>query len=412
MQKLLIIGLVWPEPKSSAAGSRMLQLISAFMNQGFQITFASAAQESEFSFDNNDLKIDKVGIELNSDSFDVFVKNLNPAIVLFDRFVIEEQYGWRVAVQCPDALRALDTEDLHCLRAARQEALKKNKDFVAQDLLVEPISKREIASILRCDLSLIISEFEMNLLKNVFKIATDLCYYLPFLVDKLAENHLKNLPDFNQRKDFVFIGNFFHEPNIDAVLHLKQNIWPLLKKEFTTAQLCIYGAYMPKKITQLHNPKEGFCVMGRANNALEVLQQARILIAPLRFGAGLKGKLLEAMQCGTPSICSTIGAEAMAGNLPWNGYIADDLSVFIKQAILYYKDETHWKTAQKNGLYIVNHRFDKHLFESNFKEKITSIQQNLQQHRQNNFIGQLLLHHTANSSKYLSKWIEAKNSKL
>jgi glycosyltransferase involved in cell wall biosynthesis len=412
MQKLLIIGLVWPEPKSSAAGSRMLQLISAFMNQGFQITFASAAQESEFSFDNNDLKIDKVGIELNSDSFDVFVKNLNPAIVLFDRFVIEEQYGWRVAVQCPDALRVLDTEDLHCLRAARQEALKKNKDFIAQDLLVEPISKREIASILRCDLSLIISEFEMNLLKNVFKIATDLCYYLPFLVDKLAENHLENLPDFNQRKDFVFIGNFFHEPNIDAVLHLKQNIWPLLKKEFTTAQLCIYGAYMPKKITQLHNPKEGFCVMGRANNALEVLQQARILIAPLRFGAGLKGKLLEAMQCGTPSICSTIGAEAMAGNLPWNGYITDDLSVFIKQAILYYKNEAHWKTAQKNGLYIVNQRFDKHLFESNFKEKITSIQQNLQQHRQDNFIGQLLLHHTANSSKYLSKWIEAKNSKL
>ncbi len=412
MQKLLIIGLVWPEPKSSAAGSRILQLISVFINQGFQITFASAAQESEFSFDSNDLKIDKVGIELNSDSFDVFVKNLNPTIVLFDRFVIEEQYGWRVVAQCPDALRVLDTEDLHCLRAARQEALKKNKDFVAQDLLVEPISKREIASILRCDLSLIISEFEMNLLKNVFKIATDLCYYLPFLVDKLAESHLENLPDFNQRKDFVFIGNFFHEPNIDAVLHLKKNIWPLLKKEFTTAQLCIYGAYMPKKITQLHNPKEGFCVMGRANNALEVLQQARILIAPLRFGAGLKGKLLEAMQCGTPSICSTIGAEAMAGNLPWNGYIADDLSVFIKQAILYYKDEAHWKTAQKNGLYIVNQRFDKNLFESNFKQKITSIQQNLQQHRQNNFIGQLLLHHTANSSKYLSKWIEAKNSKL
>ncbi len=408
-QQLLIIGLVWPEPKSSAAGSRMLQLTQLFINQGFQITFASAAQESEYSFDFGDLKIDTIKIALNSDSFDVFVKNLNPAVVLFDRFVMEEQYGWRVAEKCPNAIRILDTEDLHCLRAARQQALKKNKFFVPQDVLLEPIGKREIASILRCDLSLIISEFEMDLLKNIFKIQENLYHYLPFLVDKPIENSLKNLPTFSQRKDFVFIGNFFHEPNIDAVLHLKQNIWPLLKKEFSTAQIYIYGAYMPEKIKQLHQPQNGFHIMGRAKNAFDVLQNARILIAPLRFGAGQKGKLLEAMQCGTPSITTTIGAEAMAGNLPWNGYIGDDLTNFIKQAVLYYQDEKLWQMAQKNGLDIIKQRFEIQIFEVNFKIKITQLQQDLQQHRQHNFIGQLLLHHTANSTKYLSKWIEAKN---
>jgi glycosyltransferase involved in cell wall biosynthesis len=387
----------------------MLQLIQLFSNQDFEITFASAAQESEFSSDFGDLKINKEKITLNSDSFDVFVKNLNPTIVLFDRFVMEEQYGWRVAEQCPNAMRILDTEDLHCLRAARQQALKKNKIFAPQDVLLEPISKREIASILRCDLSLIISEFEMDLLKNVFKIQENLYHYLPFLVDKPLENSLQNLPTFSQRKDFVFIGNFFHEPNIDAVLHLKQSIWTWLKKEFSTAQIYIYGAYMPEKIKQLHQPQNGFHIMGRAKNALDVLQNARILIAPLRFGAGQKGKLLEAMQCGTPSITTTIGAEAMAGNLPWNGYIGDDLTDFIKQAVLYYHDEKLWQMAQKNGINIITQRFEKQLFETIFKIKITQLQQDLQQHRQHNFMGQLLLHHTANSTKYLSKWIEAKN---
>ncbi len=408
-QQLLIIGLVWPEPKSSAAGSRMLQIIRLFINQGFQITFASAAQESEFSADFSDLGVTKVKIALNSDSFNVFIKNLNPAIVVFDRFVMEEQYSWRVAEQCPNAIRILDTEDLHCLRAARHQALKKNKTFTPQDVLLEPISKREIASILRSDLSLIISEFEMDLLKNIFKIQENLYYYLPFLVDKPIENSLQNLPTFSQRKDFVFIGNFFHEPNIDGVLHLKQNIWPLLKKEFSAAQIYIYGAYMPEKIKQLHQPKNGFHIMGRTENAFDILQNARILIAPLRFGAGQKGKLLEAMQYGTPSITTTIGAEAMAGNLTWNGYIGDDLTDFIKQAILYYHDEKLWQMAQKNGLDIITQRFQKQLFEANFKIKMGQLKQNLQQHRQHNFMGQLLLHHTANSTKYLSKWIQTKN---
>ena len=161
-KSILIIGTVWPEPNSSAAGTRMLQLIALFQKQGWLLTFASAASDSDFMFDVTTLGIDKVAINLNDSKFDVLVKDLNPNMVLFDRFMIEEQFGWRVAEQCPDALRILDTEDLHCLRLARQKAFQEKRVFELDNLFSD-VAKREIASILRCDLSLIISEVEMDL---------------------------------------------------------------------------------------------------------------------------------------------------------------------------------------------------------------------------------------------------------
>src|SRR5210317_2247652 len=123
MKNLLIIGFVWPEPKSSAAGSRMMQLIDIFLSNNYKITFASSCAKKDNAFELRSLGIDEAAIELNNPSFDVFVKNLNPEIVLFDRFMIEEQFGWRVTEQCPNALKILDTEDLHCLRKGREMAL-------------------------------------------------------------------------------------------------------------------------------------------------------------------------------------------------------------------------------------------------------------------------------------------------
>src|SRR5690606_12128233 len=104
-------------------------------------------------------------ILLNNSSFDEFIKELKPEIVLFDRYITEEQFGWRVSENCPNTLKILDTEDLHFLRKAREEAVKAGKPISDANLFSET-AKRELASILRCDLSLIISEYEMELLQN------------------------------------------------------------------------------------------------------------------------------------------------------------------------------------------------------------------------------------------------------
>ncbi|MBW4360164.1 glycosyltransferase [Flavobacterium taihuense] len=411
IQNLLIIGTVWPEPNSSAAGGRMLQLITQFQQQGFTITFASPAMDSEFMADLKSLDVKKKSIVLNCSSFDVFVKEMNPTIVLFDRFMMEEQFGWRVAENCPYALRILDTEDMHCLRLARQKAFKEKRKFEFVDLLKEEIAKREIASILRSDLSLIISEFEMDILKTTFKIDEKLLYYLPFLLETILEATFKNFPSFEIRKNFVFIGNFLHEPNWNAVQYLKETIWPLLRKQLPEAELHIYGAYPSQKVMQLHQPKEGFHIKGRANDANEVAQNARIVLAPLRFGAGIKGKLIEAMQCGTPSITTTIGSESMHGHLPWNGFVTNDVIKFSEAAVQLYQDKKLWTASQQNGIAIINQRYSKEMFENDFASKIEFLRSNLPQHRLDNFFGALLQHHTLSSTKYMSRWIEAKNNK-
>ena len=409
VQKLLIIGFVWPEPNSSAAGGRMMQLISLFKADGFSITFASSAQNSDFIVDLYEYGVERKSIELNNSSFDVFIKDLNPTVVLFDRFMIEEQFGWRVAENCPDALRLLDTEDLHCLRLARQKAFKENRLFKTTDLFVEEVAKREVASILRCDLSLLISEFEMQLLESTFKIDNALLYYLPFLLEPINDAILQELPSFEVRKDFVFVGNFLHELNWNVVQYLKETMWPLIKKQIPEAFLNVYGAYPSQKVMQLHNKKDGFLILGRAVDAQEEVKKARVVLAPLRFGAGIKGKLLEAMQCGTPSSTTSIGSESMHGDLPWSGFVNDDVADFVDAAVLLYQDQKIWDKAQKNGIEIINQRYSKDLFEAEFRTKIDFLCANLKQHRLNNFLGTLLQHHTLKSTKYMSRWIEEKN---
>lgn len=409
IKKLLIIGFVWPEPNSSAAGGRMMQLISIFKENGFEITFASPALDSDFMVDLSEFGVEKKSIELNNSSFDDFIIQLDPDVVLFDRFMIEEQFGWRVSENCPKAIRLLDTEDLHCLRTARQKAFKENRVFQLKDLLSEEVAKREIASILRCDLSFIISEFEMKVLNKVFKIDKSLLYYLPFLVDEMPEENLSKLPLFEERRNFVFIGNFLHEPNWNTVQYLKESIWTLIKKQFPEAILEVYGAYPSQKVLQLHQPKNGFLIMGRAANANDVVKKARVVLAPIRFGAGLKGKLLEAMQCGTPSVTSTIGSEAMHENLPWNGFIEDDSQEFAKKAIELYQDEKLWKKSQKNGIEIIKECYQKDKFSEKLIAEINSLLYDSESHRLQNFMGSLLQYHTLKSTKYMAKWIEAKN---
>jgi len=408
--RALIIGMVWPEPNSSAAGTRMLQLMGLLHQNGFEITFASAAADSEFAFDVSRIGVAKVSILLNDPSFDVFVKTENPEIVLFDRFVTEEQFGWRVAENCPDALRILDTEDLHFLRLARQLAFKENREFLKEDLFSDT-AKREIASILRCDLSLIISESEMELLQNNFKIDVSLLHYLPFLVAEIDAATIQTWPLYSNRKDFIFVGNFLHEPNWNAVQYLKETIWPRIRKSLPDVSMQVYGAYASQKVLQLHKPAEKFFINGRAEDAAIVVKKARVVLAPIRFGAGAKGKLLEAMQCGTPSITTTIGAESMAGNLQWNGSVANDPDEITQAAIALYTNENLWKQSQENGIEIVNTRYSKSIFEPGFCDRIFELQTNLIKHRQQNFIGSILQHHLLASTKYLSRWIETKNSK-
>ncbi|KAB1155439.1 glycosyltransferase family 4 protein [Tenacibaculum aiptasiae] len=387
----------------------MIQLIEVFKNQDYKILFGSPAQKTENSIELTNVGVEEVSIELNSSSFDEFIAGLRPDVVLFDRFMMEEQFGWRVAESSPKSLRVLDTEDLHFLRKTRHKQLKKGEEFSKNALLNSDDAKREIASILRCDLTLIISSYEMKLLKEVFKIDERLLYHLPFLLDRIDDNKIKDWKSFEKRNHFVFIGNYFHVPNVDTVLELKKHVWEKIRKQLPKAEIHIYGAYATQQIKQLNKPQEGFLVKGFTDDAIEVISNSRVVLAPIRFGAGIKGKLTEAMITGTPSVTTLIGAEGMHEDFPWNGFIESNLDEFSNKAVLLYSDKKVWEESQKKGIDIINQIYDKEKIGFLFLNQIEELQENLDTHRTHNFFGNLIQYQTLKATKYMSKWIEEKN---
>lgn len=401
---LIIVGYVWPEPNSSAAGYRMLSLIKLFLARGWQVMFASAAEPGPHRYPLAELGVSEHIISLNDSSFELWLSLHAPQAVMFDRFMLEEQFGWRVEQACPEALRILDMEDCHALRNARQHSFNTNEQVTPAALNSE-LAVREIAAIYRCDVTLVISEFEMQLLQQHYAVPETLLCYCPFL---LENGVISPLPEFEQRQHFITIGNFRHAPNWQAVLWLKQQIWPLIRQQLPKAQLHIYGAYPPPKATALHNEKQGFLIKGWVDDAAKVMQQARVCLAPLAFGAGLKGKLLDAMQCGTPNVTTDIGAEGMQLDQNWSGHIANDSQAIADAAVSLYQRQDSWLQAQAQGFEIIRVKFSLQMHQDRIWQQLSQLQQNLVSHRQRHFTGIMLRHHAYRSTKFMGQWIEAK----
>ncbi|WP_420935798.1 glycosyltransferase [Alteromonas sp. A081] len=441
MLNIVVIGYVWPEPNSSAAGQNMLSLIKQNSDAGHKVTFLTAATDSIHKADLTKLNVGSEAIALNCSSFNERISEINPDVVIFDRYMTEEQFSWRVREVCPNAVRVLNTEDLHSLRQARHNAVKNSGDASNAELNSE-LAQREIASILRSDLTLVISHYEKQLLENHYTVPSAQIRLHPLFVKEAPLRHL----DFSQRQHFVHIGNFRHAPNWDAVLQLKQHIWPAIRRQIPDAQLHIYGAYLPKKASQLHNTAQGFVVKGWAENAEEVISRARVLIAPIRFGAGVKGKLLDAMRTYTPSVTTWLGAEGISlkgissesivedisaeGDLlnlstnnekevksistQWPGAICSSvmdknaIDNFVEHAVSLYQDEAKWKKASQQSAEVLK-AYRAQEPDMTLPEQLQLLFNELKPHRKSLFLQSLLWHQSLNATKYMSQWIEEKN---
>jgi len=255
--------------------------------------------------------------------------------VVFDRFHAEEAYSHHVYKHQPDALRILDMQDFHALRFAREELVQlwdaNNKQLMNETLMDQvmkaypklpcpsnTISKsssvllRELASIHRCDLTLVCSPEEKMLLHKRYGIPSKKLCVSSYLTESRPDYSMS----FDSTRDFVTIGGFKHAPNVDAILWLHREIWPLIRQEIPDAQMHVYGAYSEKArpIQNLskQNGQNGFYLHGYARDLDQVFLgsvKPRILLAPIRFGAGIKGKIVDAWAHGVPVVTTPIGAE-------------------------------------------------------------------------------------------------------
>jgi glycosyltransferase involved in cell wall biosynthesis len=405
--KILFIGYIWPEPQSSAAGLRSMSLIRAFSEAGWEVHFASPANRDAWHpLSIEDLGVRTRAIAPNDPSFDSWIAELKPDAVLFERFMMEEQFGWRVAEHCPRAVRILDTVDLHFLRYERQSVLKGK-------LPDEEDAIREIASIYRCDLTLVISRIELEILTSphgAYRVPAELLAEFGFCYDVPANAAARGALEDEGREHFMFIGGFRHEPNVDAVKWLKQEIWPKIRARLPHARLDVYGAYPTRELMAFQDAKRGFEMRGPVVDQFEALRIHLVNLAPIRFGAGLKGKISDGWSVGTPCASTAIGAEGMTleGGV-FGGLVAEGADAFADAACRLYEDGELRARTRARGYEILAQRFDHARNSARLLGGIEAIRADLDSHRALNFTGRMLSHHSHRSTKYFSRWIEAKN---
>jgi glycosyltransferase involved in cell wall biosynthesis len=395
-----------------------------FRSAGFEVHYASAAKENVFSEKLRSLGVPTFSCEPNDPKFDEYITELQPEVVLFDRFMIEEQFGWRVEEKCPNAIRILDTIDLHFLRRARESAVKEGwsldrvhegseemiRKFAQEDLL------RELSSIYRSDLTLVISSFEMKILTERYQVPSELLLLLRF---SYLPTKITTPLSFRERKNFVSIGNFRHAPNADAVQWLAREIWPEIRKNIPDAEAHLYGAYPSREMMALSHPKTGFFVKGPAEDQYETLSKYRVLLAPLRFGAGIKGKITDAWSVGTAVVTTPIGAEGMLDQTLWKapenthnwpGEIADQAASFAGCATDLYTNENLWKEHTDSGKAVLARFYH---FEANARlllQTLEKLRADREDRRNRNLMGAMLRHNLHRSTKYFSRWIELKQT--
>jgi hypothetical protein len=324
--------------------------------------------------------------------------------------MIEEQFGWRVREHAPEALRVLDTVDLHSLRRERQREI--TSEHQPSTTTPSDDTLRELAAIYRSDLSLIISSYEASLLQHRFGVPTSLLEVTGFLYPEPPP-----FRGWEERVHLVFIGNGFHAPNIDAIRLLKHTLWKPIRAELAErgvpdAELHIYGAYLPQEIMQFDNPRERFRVLGKAGDVYETLQQYRCNLAPLRFGAGLKGKVSDGWMVGTPCVATPIAAEGMTRGEQFGGIIEEQIDRYPQKVATLYTDKCIWEQGQANGREVLTALFSEARNARAFQERLSALIQNGALLREQNIVGSLLWYSGLRSTEYFSRWIECKNQKV
>ena len=335
-----------------------------------------------------------------------------------------------------------------------------NKLTAREEKHAETAFLRELASIQRSDMTLVCSPFEMELLEHEYHIPKDKLCLAPFFVDSTALSKSLSLSSTRSVATsnshpvrFIFCGGFRHAPNADAVDILLQHIWPKIRShdQHPTATLHIYGAFCPSSLKERYNNKSnltGVYIHGYAPSLSDVFcgisndekddsdndsssssssSSRTILLAPLRFGAGIKGKIVDAWTFGVPVVTTPLGSEGMVkttkegsdidSNERFAGRVASTVDEFVHEAVCLATNNKLYETTRNEGYDAVHRLFPADRNWNHVEQNLSRLLPNdgsnctpsaLQFRRRQDFSRALLWHESSRSTEYLSRWIECK----
>jgi glycosyltransferase involved in cell wall biosynthesis len=238
----------------------------------------------------------------------------------------------------PQARLVFDSVDLHYLRERRGAALAGDASLARA---AERTRALELDVIARSDATLVVSQVERELLASDAPDAT---------VEILSNLHHVAVagPGFDAREDIMFVGGFRHPPNVDAVVWFADEVWPRLREQMPALRFHCIGGDVPDTIAALRG-RDGIEVHGHVPDLSSYLDGVRLAIAPLRYGAGVKGKVNLSMAHGQPVIATTCAVEGMHLDPGQDVLVADDAAGFAEAVLRAYRDPALWQRLSDSG---------------------------------------------------------------
>lgn len=340
--RILIMDIHTPTPDMDSGSVDAFFQMRLLTEMGYRVTFIPVADLAFRPRYTPDLQ--RIGVECLYLPHEPSVAgHLHEAggrydFVMLSRPATAEEYINLVRYDCPHARILFNTVDLHFLREERQAAVEGDARLARQ---AQRTRKMEIGVMQRADATLVISEVEAELLRQ--ETPAIRCFHLPLVMD--IENRVDT--PFAERCDVFFIGGYKHRPNVDAVLHFAKQIWPGISARLPGVRFHIVGSHVPDEIEALAS--DSIVVAGYVDDASSYFNECRLSLAPLRYGAGLKGKVGRSLGYGCPVVASPVAAEGMALQDGRDIMIAGDDAAFIEAVVWAYEDPSLWQQLADNG---------------------------------------------------------------
>lgn len=347
-RRVLIVDATTPTPDQDSGSLRMVNLMRVLADLGCQTSFLpdNRAWIERYTADLQELGVEALYSPYAADPIALLrERGREFDLIVLSRHYVAASYVGLVRLYAPQATLAFDTVDLHYLREQRAAELAGKPELARHAAATRA---QELKLIRECDVTFVVSPVEQELLAREAPGAR---------VEVLSNVHeiYGCRQPYGQRRDLVFVGGFQHPPNTDAVEWFVHEVFPLVRAQLPDVNFHVIGSKVPDGIRALAD--EHVLVHGYIQDIAPYMDGCRISVAPLRYGAGVKGKVNMAMSYGLPVVATTAAVEGMHVRAGEDVLVADDAAAFAAHVVRLYRDEALWNRLSANGLDNVERHF-------------------------------------------------------
>ena len=346
--RILIIDATTPEPDKDSGSVRLTNMMQCCRGLGYGVTFFADNRDYAGSYTSD---LQKSGIEVLYrpwlESLHDFFRDRGGEFdyVFISRHYIAVNYISLLKRYCPEARFIFDTVDLHYLREQRLAELEQSLPLKRT---AQQTRRSEMSVIKAADATLVVSTVEKSVLE----------------VDAAGEkvhilSNIHEVPGrdngFEDRQDIFFVGGYQHPPNVDAVCWFVNDIWPLIHAELPQLRFHLIGSNAPERVSSLSG--DGVIFHGFVETLEPFLRDCRLAVAPLRYGAGVKGKVNMSMAHGQPVVATPAAVEGMFAEHERELLVAGDAQAFAREVVRLYQDEDLWERLSAASIQNVEEHF-------------------------------------------------------